>query len=48
MNPANGAAVHTENLTKIYKDFWGRPKVTALEKLNLTIERGEVIWLART
>src|SRR5258706_14460105 len=45
MNPANGAAVYTQGLTKIYKDFWGRPKVTALEDLNLTIERGEVFGL---
>jgi ABC-2 type transport system ATP-binding protein len=45
MNPANGAAVHTRNLTKVYKDFWGRPKVTALDDLNLTIERGEVFGL---
>ncbi len=39
------AAVHTENLTKVYKDFWGRPKVTALDDLNLTINRGEVFGL---
>src|SRR5689334_22000073 len=45
MNPANSAAVYTQGLTKIYKDFWGRPKVTALQDLNLTIERGEVFGL---
>lgn len=45
MNPANGVAVHTQGLTKIYKDFWGRPKVTALDNLNLTIPRGEVFGL---
>ncbi|MEO6434556.1 MAG: ABC transporter ATP-binding protein [Tepidisphaeraceae bacterium] len=39
------AAVEARNLTKIYKDFWGRPKVTALEDLNLTIHRGEVFGL---
>lgn len=39
------AAIHTEGLTKIYRDFWGRPKVTALDNLNLTIERGEVFGL---
>src|SRR5678815_1551344 len=38
-------AVRTEGLTKVYKDFWGRPKVTALDNLNLTIERGEVFGL---
>ncbi len=41
----NGAAVVTQDLTKIYKDFWGRSKVTALDSLNLTIERGEVFGL---
>ena len=30
MTLANDAAVHTENLTKVYKDFWGRDKVCAL------------------
>ena len=38
-------AVHTRGLTKIYKDFWGRPKVRALEPLDLTIKRGEVFGL---
>ncbi|MGA2497602.1 MAG: ABC transporter ATP-binding protein [Tepidisphaeraceae bacterium] len=37
--------VHTQNLTKVYKDFWGRPKVTALDNLNLTIQKGEVFGL---
>ena len=37
--------VHTQNLTKVYKDFWGRPKVTALDNLNLTINKGEVFGL---
>ncbi|MDB5319673.1 MAG: yxlF 7, partial [Phycisphaerales bacterium] len=45
MNPSNGAAVHTQGLTKVYKDFWGRDKVTALDDLNLTIPRGEVFGL---
>ena len=38
-------AVHTENLSKVYKDFWGRDKVRALENLDLTIHRGEVFGL---
>ncbi|MDD4889426.1 MAG: ABC transporter ATP-binding protein [Phycisphaerae bacterium] len=38
-------AVVTQNLTKIYRDFWGRPKVVALDQLNLTLERGEVFGL---
>jgi ABC-2 type transport system ATP-binding protein len=42
---AQDYAVHTENLTKVYKDFWGRDKVRALSSLNLTINRGEVFGL---
>ena len=42
---ANDSAVNTEHLTKIYTDFWGRPKVRALDDLNLTINRGEVFGL---
>ena len=42
---SNDFAVHTENLSKVYKDFWGRDKVRALEDLSLTIERGEVFGL---
>jgi ABC-2 type transport system ATP-binding protein len=45
MIASNDAAVQTENLTKIYTDFWGRPKVRALDDLNLTIHRGEVFGL---
>jgi ABC-2 type transport system ATP-binding protein len=45
MSEANNAAVHTEHLTKVYKDFWGRDKVRALDDLNLTINRGEVFGL---
>src|SRR5215213_553244 len=43
-NPSS-EAVHTQNLTKVYKDFWGRDKVRALDDLNLTIQRGEVFGL---
>src|SRR5687768_18196043 len=38
-------AVHTAGLTKVYKDFWGRDKVRALDNLDLTIHRGEVFGL---
>jgi ABC-2 type transport system ATP-binding protein len=44
-SPANDQAVHTEHLTKVYKDFWGRDKVRALDDLSLTIRRGEVFGL---
>src|ERR1700722_2629188 len=45
MSSSTAEAVHTENLSKVYKDFWGRDKVRALDDLNLTIERGEVFGL---
>src|SRR5690349_3283939 len=38
-------AVETQGLTKVYKDFWGRDKVRALDNLDLRIERGEVFGL---
>jgi ABC-2 type transport system ATP-binding protein len=41
----NDFAVQTVHLTKVYKDFWGRDKVRALDDLNLTIEKGEVFGL---
>ena len=37
--------VEIEHLSKVYKDFWGRPKVRALDDLNLTIKKGEVFGL---
>jgi ABC-2 type transport system ATP-binding protein len=45
MTVTNSEAVHTENLTKVYKDFWGRDKVRALDDLSLKIHRGEVFGL---
>lgn len=37
--------VETRKLTKIYRDFWGRQKKTALRALNLEIYRGEIFGL---
>ncbi|MDR2761525.1 MAG: ABC transporter ATP-binding protein [Planctomycetaceae bacterium] len=37
--------VETRNLTKVYRDFWGRQKVRALKALDLEIVRGEVFGL---
>lgn len=39
------AIVVTKGLTKVYRDFWGRDKVRALDGLDLTIHRGEVFGL---
>jgi len=37
--------IETRNLTKIYRDFWGRQKVRALKALDLEIRKGEVFGL---
>jgi len=37
--------IETVNLTKVFKDFWRREKVRALDNLNLRIHRGEVFGL---
>ncbi len=42
---ADDIIVETRNLTKIYRDFWGRKKTAALNALNLTIRRGEIFGL---
>lgn len=39
------AVIETDRLTKIYKDFWGRPKHKGLDSLSISIERGEVFGL---
>src|SRR5208283_2780593 len=33
------------NLSKVYRDFWGRQKVRALKALDLEVRRGEVFGL---
>lgn len=42
---ASDVIVETRNLTKVYRDFWGRQKVRALKALDLEIRRGEVFGL---
>ena len=37
--------VETRKLTKVYRDFWGRQKKTALRALNLEIRQGEAFGL---
>lgn len=37
--------VETRSLTKVYRDFWGRKKKTALNALDLQIQRGEIFGL---
>jgi ABC-type multidrug transport system, ATPase component len=37
--------IEIRNLSKIYRDFWGRPKVKALNSLSLEVKRGEIFGL---
>ncbi|MFO0884203.1 MAG: ABC transporter ATP-binding protein [Pirellulales bacterium] len=37
--------IEARNLTKVYRDFWGRPKVRALNALDLQIRKGEIFGL---
>src|SRR5882672_2043192 len=39
------AVIQTEGLTKVYKDFWGRPKHKGLDSLSISIKPGEVFGL---
>ncbi len=42
---SNDVVIETRNLTKVYRDFWGRVKVRALKALDLEVRRGEVFGL---
>jgi ABC-2 type transport system ATP-binding protein len=37
--------IETRNLSKVYRDFWGRQKVRALKALDLEVRQGEVFGL---
>lgn len=43
--PSSEAVIEIRNLGKVYRDFWGRPKVKALNALSLDVRRGEVFGL---
>ena len=42
--PAEAVAV-VRGLTKVFKDFWGRPKVRAVDNVDFEVRRGEVFGL---
>ncbi len=44
-SPAPEVVIETRNLTKVYRDFWGRQKVRALKALDLEVRRGEIFGL---
>jgi ABC-2 type transport system ATP-binding protein len=37
--------IETRNLSKVYRDFWGRQKVRALKALDLQVREGEIFGL---
>jgi len=41
----SGVVIETRNLSKIYRDFWGRKKVHALKSLDIDVRRGEIFGL---
>jgi ABC-2 type transport system ATP-binding protein len=43
--PQSELAVSADRLSKIYTDFWGRPRVLALDALDLEVRRGEIFGL---
>jgi len=45
MTLSTSPAIHTAGLTKIYPGFWNAQLVTALSRLDLTVQRGEIFGL---
>jgi len=41
----SGVIIETRNLSKIYRDFWGRKKVHALKSLDIEVRKGEIFGL---
>ncbi|PAW86449.1 MAG: ABC transporter ATP-binding protein [Pedosphaera sp. Tous-C6FEB] len=39
------AVVSVRGLTKVFKDFWGRPKARAVDNANFEVRRGEIFGL---
>src|ERR1700679_3138599 len=43
--PKGDVVVSVRGLTKIFKDFWGRPKARAVDNVDFEVRRGEVFGL---
>lgn len=43
--PAHETVLQVENVSKVFRDFWHRPKVTAVRDLSFEVKRGEVFGL---
>jgi ABC-2 type transport system ATP-binding protein len=44
-NSGASTVIETRNLSKVYRDFWGRKKVAALKGLDIEVKKGEVFGL---
>lgn len=44
-NSSDHVVIETRNLSKIYRDFWGRKKVHALKSLDIEVRPGEIFGL---
>jgi len=45
-SPSNGeVVVSVRGLTKVFKDFWNRPKARAVDGVDFEVRRGEVFGL---
>jgi len=45
MNDVSSNVIEARNLTKVFKDFWGRPKVHAVNGIDLSVPKGEIFGL---
>src|SRR5262252_8762362 len=43
--PNGEVVVSVQGLTKVFKDFWGRPKARAVDNVDFEVRRGEVFGL---
>src|SRR5512133_2751507 len=43
--PSTEVVVAVRGLTKVFKDFWGRPKARAVDGVDFEVRRGEVFGL---
>lgn len=44
-NLTNDDIIIAQGLTKVFKDFWGRPKARAVDGIDFTVQRGSVFGL---
>ncbi len=45
MNPSRHNVIEAINLTRVFRDFWGRPKVRAVDGIDLSVPSGGIFGL---